>query len=154
MTSFRESQNMFALWLLLIILPIFGYQVYQDINNPIGILKNPGIIITGIVLIGLMLLRLKTNYTSEGIYIVFIPFVWKKFIPWDTVSYAYVRTYGISDFGGWGYRFGKDGRAMTAKGNQGLQLVLKDSSKILIGTQKPEEVQKIINQYKPSKDEF
>ena len=154
MTSFRESQNMFALWLLLIILPIFGYQVYQDINNPIGILKNPGIIITGIVLIGLMLLRLKTNYTSEGIYIVFIPFVCKKFIPWDTVSYAYLRTYGISDFGGWGYRFGKDGRAMTAKGNQGLQLVLKDSSKILIGTQKPEEVQKIIKQYKPYKDEF
>ncbi|VTQ05329.1 Uncharacterised protein [Sphingobacterium daejeonense] len=87
MTSFRESQNMFALWLLLIILPIFGYQVYQDINNPIGILKNPAIIITGIVLIGLMLLRLKTNYTSEGIYIVFIPFRLEKVY---TLGYSFI----------------------------------------------------------------
>ena len=154
MNNFKESQNMFALWLLIIILPIFGYLVYQDSNDLIEIIKNPGTIITAIVLIGLVSVRLKTNYTSEGIYVVFIPFVWKKFIPWDDISYAYLRRYSLSDFGGWGYRFGKDGRAMTAKGDQGLQLVLKDNRKILIGTQQPEQVQKIINQYKPYQDEF
>lgn len=154
MKSFKESQNMFATWLLFILLPIIGYQIYQDLSNQEDLFKNPAILITTVVIIGLISLRLKTNYTAQGINIVFIPFVWKKFIPWDEIAYAYMREYGISDFGGWGYRFGKDGRAFTAKGDKGVQLVLKDSSKILIGTQYPEKLQEIINLYKPYKDEF
>ncbi len=154
MKSFKESQNMFAIWLLFIMVPIIGFQMYQELSNPINLLSNPAILITAIIIVFFVFIRLKTNYTPEGIHVVFIPFIWKKFIPWDDISNAYLRKYSLSDFGGWGYRFGKDGRAFTAKGDKGLQLVLKDNSKLLIGTQEPEEIQKIINLYKPYQDEF
>lgn len=65
-----------------------------------------------------------------------------------------MRTYTFADFGGWGYRLGKWGKAYSTKGEHGVQLIMKDGSQLMIGTQKPEEVQKIINQYKPYKDEF
>jgi len=84
-------------------------------------------------------LQLATSITREGILVRFPPFV-NRFISWDEVDKAYVRTYRpILEYGGWGIRFGAGGsRAYNISGNQGLQLVLKNGKKILIGTQKPE----------------
>jgi hypothetical protein len=42
-------------------------------------------------------------------------------------------------YGGWGIKRGIGGLAYNVSGNQGLQLVLTDGRKILIGTQKPEQ---------------
>lgn len=155
MRNFKESQNMVANWMLLIVLVIIGYNFYRVSPDYKAILEITDLwIFLGLVVI-LWLIRLKTRYNKDGIQIVFIPFIWKKFISWEDIGYAYVRSYSMMDFGGWGYRFGKkQGKAYTTKGNQGLQLVLKDGSMLMIGTQEPEEIQKILNQYKPYKDEF
>ncbi|MBK7477116.1 MAG: hypothetical protein IPI11_14350 [Haliscomenobacter sp.] len=87
----------------------------------------------------LLSIKLATSITREGILIRFSPFV-KRFIPWEEVEKAYVRTYRpILEYGGWGIRFGAGGsRAYNISGNQGLQLVLKNGKKILVGTQKTE----------------
>ena len=52
----------------------------------------------------------------------------------------------IGEFGGWGikYGFGGAGKVYNVSGNQGLQLVYHDGSKLLIGSKRPEEIQKII----------
>ena len=46
----------------------------------------------------------------------------------------------MKEFGGWGIRVAGDGRAYNAYGNQGVQLILTDGSRILIGTQRPDEL--------------
>jgi hypothetical protein len=51
----------------------------------------------------------------------------------------------LTEFGGWGLRYGFGGKAYKIKGNIGLQLNFKDSSNLLIGTQRPEELRVIFD---------
>ncbi|TEW77202.1 hypothetical protein E2488_04665 [Gramella jeungdoensis] len=71
---------------------------------------------------------------------------------WSNISECYIRNYNpISEFGGWGIKssFRRDtGKAYTIKGSIGLQLKLKNGKKILIGTQKNEEIKRVIETYK------
>jgi hypothetical protein len=90
-------------------------------------------------------MRLITRITTEGIYVRFIPFHFKEqFYSWDSIESAQVRTYDpLSEYGGWGikYGFNGQGKVYNIAGDQGLQLVFKSGEKLLIGTQKPVEIQ-------------
>jgi hypothetical protein len=90
---------------------------------------------------------LQTRINPYGIQFSYPPFMWKeKFIKWEDVDLAYVRKYRpVGEYGGWGLRhsIGR-GRAYNVKGNMGLQLVLKSGKKVLIGTQKPEELDEVL----------
>jgi hypothetical protein len=93
-------------------------------------------------------LKLITRYTTEGIY---YQMRWihlkEKFIAWQDIESVEVRTYKpILEYGGWGMRlgiFGK-GKAINISGNKGVQLVLKNGKRLLIGTQKPEEIKQYL----------
>ncbi|MCC2668116.1 MAG: hypothetical protein K0Q72_587 [Armatimonadetes bacterium] len=62
-------------------------------------------------------------------------------IPLKNVTRAYARTYSpINEFGGWGIRTGKQGRAFNMRGNQGVQLVLRSGQRVLIGSQQSDEL--------------
>jgi hypothetical protein len=91
--------------------------------------------------------RLETLVTAEGLYVKLFPSHLKfKFISWDEVSAVYIRQYRpLIEFGGWGLRYGFGGKAYNIKGNMGLQLSFKDSSNLLIGTQRPEELRVILD---------
>ena len=93
-------------------------------------------------------LKLKTKVEENGIYVRFIPFHLKEiFISWDQLDECYIRTYSpLGEYGGWGIKYGLGGagKVYNVSGNQGLQLVFKDGSRLLIGTQKPEELQEVI----------
>lgn len=86
----------------------------------------------------------------NGIYVRFIPFHWKEiFIAWDQLETCSVRKYNSSgEYVGWGiiYGLGGAGKVYNVSGNQGLQLVFTNGSSLLIGTQKPQELQEVINQ--------
>jgi hypothetical protein len=57
------------------------------------------------------------------------------------VAEAEVREYSaLREFGGWGIRVGRGGKAYSAYGTQGVQLWLKDDSRILIGSQRAEDL--------------
>jgi hypothetical protein len=90
-------------------------------------------------------MRLITRITTEGIYVRFIPFHFKEqFYSWDSIESAQVRTYNpLLEYGGWGikYGFNGQGKVYNIVGDQGLQLVFKSGEKLLIGTQKPVEIQ-------------
>jgi hypothetical protein len=93
---------------------------------------------------------LKTHYSQDGIEIKFFPFLRKKkFISWKDVRSAEIREYRpIKEYGGWGVRFSPQGRAYNVQGKWGLQLILKDDKKLLIGTLRPDELNAYINSLK------
>jgi len=146
---FEEKQKFNQIWiwgLFLTILVILFYPFYlgkfYEIQNYLSI----GILLFIMLLLGFT--KLETKITDKGIYYRYYP-IQSEFreILWEEIAEAYTREYRpLIDFGGWGYRiglFGK-GKAISTSGNQGIQLYMKDHRKILLGTQKPEIVQKIL----------
>ena len=101
-----------------------------------------------ILMIMFNLTKLETTIRSEGIYYRFKPFRRKpRFHKWSEIEKVYVRKYNpIKEYGGWGVKTGmsKSGTAYNVRGNMGLQLELNSGKKILIGTQKPQELERVI----------
>jgi len=101
-----------------------------------------GTLIAGIVSYFLGKARLITYICTDGIYVRFPPFQgsFSRF-SWEDIKYAYLRTYDpLNEYGGWGIRFGPMGTVYTVVGNVGLQLILPDNKRLLIGTHQPEEL--------------
>ena len=91
----------------------------------------------------LLNIQLITIITTDGIYIRFIPFYFKyrRFDFTDIEEYEVRKYKVIAEYGGYGIRGTKKNRAYNVKGDTGLQIIFKDGNKLLIGTQKPEEIQ-------------
>jgi len=161
-TFFREEQKFRQSWLLIIItatsaLPWIGL-IYQIIlghkfgNNPapdwmvylIWILFGIGFPLV------FFSTKLITEIRQDGIYLKFYPFHRKfKFFSFDEIDSFKEREYRpIREYGGWGIRYGFGGMAYNVYGNKGIQLVMKNKKKILIGSQKSYEFYKIIQKLK------
>ncbi len=93
--------------------------------------------------------RLDTRIKKDGIYVRFFPFHFKyKHYSWDGLTKSFVRQYSpITEFGGWGLRLGLFGKgtAFNVSGDKGLQLEFTNNNKLLIGTNKPEELSEALN---------
>lgn len=158
---FIERQYFRQIWLWLLLLGLNGFFMYGLVSQvifgqtfgdkPMG---NTGLIITAIsfllVTLLFLLLRLDTEIKSNGIYYRFYPFQLSyKQISWDRISKSFVRQYSpLTEYGGWGIRisiFGS-GRAFNVSGNKGLQLIYDNNKKLLIGTQRPEEIEKVLKE--------
>ena len=108
-------------------------------------------------------LKLVTEVRDDGLYVRLFPLPFRR-IALDDIESYFVRTYRpIREYGGWGLRFGFSGRAYNARGNRGLQLVLKprrlprgaevapqhpavqlvqkSRRRVLIGSQQPEQLE-------------
>ena len=99
-------------------------------------------------------LKLRTRIDEIGIHYQFFPFHFKTRVKkWEDIKSVCVRKYEpISEYGGWGVHkslFNKEkGIAINVAGNIGIQLVLKNNKKLLIGTQKESDVKRILETYK------
>ncbi|MCW3113115.1 MAG: hypothetical protein JWR18_1511 [Segetibacter sp.] len=87
-------------------------------------------------------MKLETQIRKDGIYVKFFPFHLSfKEYKWNDVKKSYVRQYNpMSEYGGWGLRWGLAGKAFNVSGDKGLQLEFLDNKKVLIGTNKAEEL--------------
>ena len=113
----------------------------------------PGIIGSLVYLLGLgifffifYVMRLKTEVRNDGLHIRFFPLM-SRVIPFDEIREIDVRIYKpIREYGGWGIRSGLGGRgaALNVSGNRGVQLELSGGKRLLIGSQKAEELAKAI----------
>ena len=142
------------LWAIIIFFPVFSmYGIYEQIiiGNPIGEkpLSDDGLIwFTVLIGVGLPVLfyniRLKTRVSEEGIHYQFFPIHLKeRTISFDDIESFKARKYSpLKEFGGWGIRFGFEGKAYNVSGEEGLQLVLKNERKVLFGSQKAKELEK------------
>lgn len=125
----------------------------KPINNSELICATITIVLLTIFIIAI---RLETQIKPDGIYVQFFPFHFKyKHYPWSSLTKSYVRQYSpIAEYGGWGLRlglFGK-GKAFNISGDKGLQLEFTNGQRLLIGTNKPEELNTVlagIGQLKP-----
>lgn len=159
--KFEESQKFRQawLWILLIatgmiIMGSLGSGFYKQIilgqkfgNNP---MNNIGLEIVFtlvvIVYVAMFLLfgfaELTTIIDEKGITYKFFPFQFRHhIITWDEIKKCEVIKYNpILDYGGWGVKSGKRGKAYNVSGSMGLQIFRKSGSPLLIGTQKSTEL--------------
>jgi hypothetical protein len=88
---------------------------------------------------------LDTMIQKDGIYIRFFPFHLSfRHYAWDQLSKSYIREYSpITEYGGWGFRVGVfgNGKAYSVSGKMGLQLEFTNGRKLLIGTNKADELE-------------
>lgn len=152
----RQRFRQWWVWTLLLI-SIFTNATYLVITFTDGFSpNNTGLVIaTSVILLIILLIffsHLDTKIKTDGIHIRFSPFhlKWRHY-PWSKLKKVYVRRYApLTEYGGWGIRLGmaiKRGRAFNVSGNKGIQLIFKNDKKLLIGTQKPEKVKKMLSQY-------
>lgn len=160
---FAEVQRFTQWWvfgLFALLWGVLGMVAWQQLvgGQPVGTHHAPNGVVIFLLFFNLLLTallfssRLETELYADRVEIKFIPFQFKPRVFYlEKAEQVFVRTYApIREFGGWGIRFGLSGRAFNVKGNKGLQLVMHNNSKVLIGTQKPNELQKIIDQIKPN----
>lgn len=89
-----------------------------------------------------ILCNLETKVTQDGLYIKFFPFQLSYVkIPLENVSSVQAVTYSpLRDYGGWGIRIARNGKAYNPTGNRGVRIEYSDGKHIMIGSQKPEEL--------------
>ena len=154
---FREVQTFGSTlrWLLVVLmaisLVIFSIALWETITNPettntfvSTLLSIIAMAIPIAVTILFFILKLETEVRSDGIYIRFYPMHirFREFVGQDLAEH-YSRTYKpICEYGGWGIKcsFTGKGKAYNVSGNQGVQFVLTNGKKLLIGSQKSDEL--------------
>ncbi len=108
-------------------------------------------IIMGCVIAFIATIKLYTIIGESKIYYRFPPFISKeKYFGKDDIQEMMVRKYKpIREYGGYGYRFSfRSGKAFNVSGNMGLQLVFKNGKRLLIGTRRPDSMQRAIKRLK------
>jgi hypothetical protein len=89
---------------------------------------------------------LRTEVRADGLYVRFAPFHRReRRLGWEEIASAEARTYRpLLEYGGWGLRGWKANRAFNVSGNRGVQLVLKNGDRLLLGSQRAEELERAI----------
>ncbi len=128
---------------------LFGFAINRQIihgqkfgNHPISdkaLILVFTLVLLLFILIALLFLfaKLTTLIDENGIKYRFFPFQFRYLrINWDLIEKCVVVTYHpVRDYGGWGIRSNKSGKAYNIAGDKGIQIVLKSGKIILIGTQ-------------------
>lgn len=131
----------------------FGIILWIITQRPCAMAKVPGwvVVLLPIMFVFPMALvvgaKLETQVRRDGLYVRFFPvhIRFKEFGRYDIEKY-YARDYKpIMEYGGWGIRYGAGGKAYNMSGNKSVQLILKNGKKLLIGSQKPEELVKAMD---------
>ncbi|MBN2109660.1 MAG: hypothetical protein JW705_01035 [Methanosarcinaceae archaeon] len=157
---YREIQKFDQLWLWLVVLlpvAIAWYGAIEQLvyGRPFG--DNPASdrgmlviwVLFGIVLPLFMIsLRLIIEVRNSGIYVKFFPFHLSfTHYPFENIrSYEAVTYRPLSDYGGWGIRYGPKGKAYNVSGNRGVMLEFKNGKRLLVGSQEPEALKMSMDQ--------
>ncbi|KGK97805.1 hypothetical protein LI82_08515 [Methanococcoides methylutens] len=158
--TFREVQKFRQFWITsLVLIPAVMtlYGAYQQLvlGHPFG--SNPAsdttmsflTIIFGFLFpVFIFSMKLVTEVRGDGVYVRFFPFhlSFKKFGYTDIASYKAVHYSALRDYGGWGIRYGKNGKAYNISGNDGVMLEFTNGKHLLIGSQKVHELLMALDQ--------
>jgi len=163
--AFREVQQFRQLWLWIVLaastLPvagIFGYGMVEQLvlgnqwgNKP---MSDTGLLVSGIAAIvislGLLIMfwrsYLVTEVRHDGLFVRFFPFHWSfKRIELERVQDVEAKTYSpLMQYGGWGIRYGRGGKAYNVSGKKGVMLTYNNAKTLLIGSQESEKLEAAI----------
>lgn len=90
--------------------------------------------------------RLVTQVNPKGLSVRFIPFHFRmKEIDLKNIKHIEAKQYRpIMEYGGWGIRMGWKKKAYNVHGNKGVEILYKDDRKLLIGSQRADELTEAI----------
>jgi hypothetical protein len=90
--------------------------------------------------------KLIMQIRTDGIYVSFPPLRNSFTICyWENIDKLFIREYNpLGEYGGWGIKGRGNNLAYNVSGNIGIQLVLINDSKLLIGTNQPEEIANVL----------
>ncbi|HEX2162330.1 MAG TPA: hypothetical protein VHM02_00120 [Thermoanaerobaculia bacterium] len=89
----------------------------------------------------LALFVLDTEVRPDGLHLRFVPLVRHRHLRPEEIVEATARSYRpIVEYGGWGVRWGKGGKCYTVSGDRGVQLALAGGERLLVGSQRAEEL--------------
>lgn len=149
--TFYEKQSFRQWWIWGLLIFVLAYMIYNAFENHDYFSTSElifSIAVPILIMILFFVIKLETKIDELGIRVRLFPFHFQfKYFPWKSIHKAYIREYSpITEYGGWGLRFGMfgKGKAYNISGNQGLQIVFKDQKKLLIGTQKSVEMKKFL----------
>lgn len=126
------------LTLLIIIGTIFYFVFFESLND---------FIIATTSLVGLIVflgsIKLETIITEEGITFFYFPFIkrtlsWLKIIDAKIIDYHFYGSSLTTNY------YAKYGTIFSLKNSKGLAVILKNGEKLIIATQKPEEMETFI----------
>jgi hypothetical protein len=153
---FAEVQKM-GRWFALVIMFsanfLIGFLLVRELffNSEVAIegivvLASIFALVLGITL-AMMQARLDLAITLEGVYFRYFPFQRPYvFVPFASISEMYVRKYdAFSEYGGTGIKGRRSNISYSINSSEGLQIVLKDSSRILIGTEMAEDLKDFLS---------
>lgn len=150
---FTEVQRFRQWWVWILVLFVGGIAWYGFIQQivlkrPFG--DNPApdpVMIMIWVIFGIFFpvlfysIKLVTEVRYDGLYVRFFPLQFHS----HKISYAEIKNYevrsysAIKEYGGYGIRYGKQGKAYNVYGNRGVQFEFQDGKRLLIGSQRPDE---------------
>ena len=146
---FEENQRFIQWWLWLGMIALISIFIYQ--RYPVQLNKEFYISfgVLALVVFFLLSINLSTRIDEQGIHIKMFPFHLK------TVTYNWSELYSvevveynpITEYGGWGLRISRKGKAFNVRGNKGIKLQTADGRSRMIGTQKFEEAKIAIEQF-------
>lgn len=156
--SFREVQYLRTRWyLLLIMIPtaVVWWGAVQQLWYGIPWGNNPGsdelmwflFIIFGLAFPFFLLSIKMTTTVSDAVYVRFTPFMLKPRVikPPEIAQHQSVQYRPIADYGGWGIKGFRSDRAYNVRGDRGVKITLTDGALVMIGTQRPEELNMAVN---------
>ena len=130
------------IWGIVVVLNlIVSYGIIRQMIYKIPFGDNPapnfililGLVTTLALLVMLLTIYLEVTANVDKITIKFYPF-FKREINFDEIKDIEIIKYKpLKDYGGWGIRYGRKGKAYTIDGNLGLSITLLNDKNILIG---------------------
>lgn len=159
---YREVQRVTQLWIWIIVLvptAIAWWAFVQQVllSKPFGTNPGPDLAVVIIwVVFGLafplliLAVNLQTEVQGNTVRLRFFP-LWSRTIAVSDIQECQPRTYSpIGEYWGWGIRWTPGhGWCYTIKGNRGVQLTLAGGKRLLIGSNRPEELAEAINSRRP-----
>ena len=161
MRIFKEEQRFTQTWLIVLLIISITIPILIMVNEYSK--ENSSMTLNELLLTSLLMIavvipifffKLKTRIDETGIHFQFFPFHFSiRTIAWSELKSVKTRKYdAISEFGGWGLKGGfiwkkSKGVAYNTSGDLGIQLEYKNGKKVLIGTQKIQEVNLVLKNY-------
>ena len=156
--EYSETQQFRQTWIWILLAFIIGlvwHLFIQQIifGNPLGNNPAPDSVMWIIwILFGIGMpifmhtMKLTVEVGSEGIMIRFFP-LHSRYVSFDDLKTLEAVKYNpIRDYGGWGLRWGRKGTAYNVSGNRGVLLELENGKHVMIGSQSPEKLAKMIGE--------
>ena len=99
-----------------------------------------GLVVPPAIVVGALRMLTLVTPTELRVSFGFLP-TYRRVVALDAIaSFEVVHYHPIRTYAGWGVRFGRDGeRVYNARGDRGVRITLLDGSKLLVGSQCPEQ---------------